>query len=98
MSKNAFLLLKGDEGRFSVVIDNKSYILIQPPLCVLDQFEIGDNTRLVKNYQVGRAIIYIDDGQEKVIFETDIEDTIEKDGFDAEQIENLEMIDVIWFI
>jgi hypothetical protein len=101
MSKNAYLLLRNDDNRFSIVIDNKSYILIQPPNYVLEQFEIGEDARLIKNYQIGRAIVYIDDGQEKVIFESDIEDTIEnlqQEGIDTELIENLEMTDVVWFI
>jgi hypothetical protein len=101
MSKNAYLLLKNDDGRFSIVIDNKPYILIQPPHYVLEQFELEEDARLIKSYQVGRAIIYVDDGQEKVIFEVDIEDTIEnlqQDGIDTEQMENLEMVDVIWLV
>lgn len=101
MSKDAYLLLKSDDNRFTVVIDNKSYILIQPPNHFIEQFEIGEDTRLVKNYQMGKAIVYIEDGQERVIFETDVEDTIDnlqQDGIDNEQIVALEMVDVVWFV
>jgi len=101
MSRQAYLLLKTDDNRFTMVVDNKSYVLIQTPHHILEQFEVGDDSRLVKNYQVGRAIVYVDDGQEKVIFENEIEDTIEnlqQDGFDTEHVEGLEMVDVIWFV
>jgi hypothetical protein len=100
MSKDAFLLFKSDE-RFTVVIDNKPYILIQQPVCTA--VDCDGDVKLIKGYQTGRAVIYVDDGQEKVIFEADVDDALENmnlDGIEVEQsaFPEFETFDVVWFI
>jgi hypothetical protein len=91
------LLLNGT--RCEVVVENKSYVLVQPPKWVRNDDE---EMKVYKRIETGTAVVYVDNGDEIAIFDADIDevyDSLLGDGLELERVEkmDLEMIDVAWF-
>ena len=92
------LLINGE--RCEVIIENKPYVLVQPPKWVRNDEE---EMKVYKKFETGTAVVYVDNGNEMVIFDADIEevyDSLLEDGLELDRVEkmDLEMIDVAWFV
>ena len=96
----AHLLLLNNK-RYEVIIENKSYILVQPPSWVRSGED--EDAKVYKQINTGSAVVYVSDGNEMVIFDADIDEVYDSfltDGIDVDAVEKmeLEMVDVAWFV
>lgn len=92
-------LLIFEDGKFYLIFEGKKYTLIQRPTG--DDLTCEDaSCSVIRGIEFSRAMIYTDMGEEKVIFESDIDDAIENSSSvilgDIERLEE-ELIDVAWF-
>ena len=99
-NRKAHLLIYHDDN-ITVVVDNKPYILVQPPEFVVETQ--GGDSRLVKRLETGSAVMYTDGGVDFIIFDADVDDVVESmncDILEQEKLDKLEMskIDVAWFV
>ena len=97
--KSSAHLLIFEGGKFYLIFEGKKYTIIQKPMDDDPTCEdIGCS--VVGGIGFSRALIYSDMGDEKVIFESDIDDAIENSASifcgDIDRLED-ELVDVAWF-
>ena len=97
--QEALLLLK-NKNRITIIIDNRPYVLIDNP----SYSEEVQRDSIIESFsltgiETGKAVMYTEDGRDRVILDASIEDAI--DELSDEIIESddvvFEMIDVAWF-
>jgi hypothetical protein len=91
------LLLIRENDRMSVIINGKQYVLISNPF--VNSYQSNDN-QVATSIETGTAIIYLDDGIEKIILQQNIDEAIETLADSGIEIEegSVNSIDVAWLI
>ncbi len=98
--QDALLVIKS-KNRITIIIDGRPHVLIDNPC----YSEVGQRDGIIESFsftgiETGRAVMYTEDGRDRVILDASVEDAI--DELSDEIIEsddaNFEMIDVAWFV